>query len=116
MTESAVGLRPRRGIRSLASAQPRERWVRRQVTLAWGLLFLNVLTFAPNQSVLPIPSSVGKMITQGSLPLAIIVALTVNRRVIVRPNVFLCLVSLLAVEAIITSIQAQYLVGTGYRT
>ena len=64
-------------------------------TLAWGLLFVNVLTFAPHQSVIPIPNTVGKLITQGSLPLAIVVALTVNRRVIVRPNVFLCLLSLL---------------------
>ena len=58
-------------------------------------------------------STVGKLITQGSLPLAIVVALTVNRRVIVRPNVFLCLLSLLVVEAIVTSLQAQYVRGHG---
>ena len=32
---------------------------------------------------------------KGALPLALLVALTVNRRIVVRPNVFLCLVSLL---------------------
>ena len=62
-----------------------------------------------------IPSAVGKAVTQAALPLALIVALTVNRRVIVRPNVFLCLVSLLVIEALITSLQPQHL-GTVYRT
>ena len=47
--------------------------------------------------------------------MALIVALTVNRRIIVRPNVFLCLVSLLVIEAVITSLQPQHL-GTVYRT
>jgi hypothetical protein len=116
MTEPAVALRSRRITKSLAPAEWSDRRVRRRVGLAWGLLFLNVLTFAPHQSVLPIPSSVGKVITQGALPLAIITALTVNRRVIVRPNVFLCLVGLLVIEAIITSLRAEYLRSTGYRT
>ncbi|HEX9547790.1 MAG TPA: hypothetical protein VF942_10655, partial [Acidimicrobiales bacterium] len=62
-----------------------------------------------------VPSALGKGLTQGALPAALIVALTVNRRVIVRPNVFLCLVSLLVIEAIITSLQPQH-VGTVYRT
>jgi hypothetical protein len=116
MIQPAIALRPGARIRSLAPAPPSERRIQRRVTLVWSLLFLNVLTFAPHQSVLPIPSSLGQLITQGSLPLAIIVALTLNRRVIVRPNVFLCLVSLLAVEAIMTFVQAQYLRSTGYRT
>jgi hypothetical protein len=116
MTQAAIAPRPRVGVRSLAPAEPSDRRIQRRVTLVWSLLFLDVLTFAPHQSVLPIPSSVGKLITQGSLPLAIIVALSVNRRVLVRPNVFLCLVSLLAAEAIVTCVQAQYLRSTGYRT
>jgi hypothetical protein len=131
MRDSAVALRPR-SVRLPPAAEPtgaaalepattspalaRDRWVQRQVWLAWGLLFLNVLTWAPHQSILPIPNTVGKLITQGSLPLAIVVALTVNRKVVFRPNVFLFLVSLLAVEALMTALQAQYLVSTWYRT
>ena len=42
--------------------------------------------------------------------------LTVNRKLIIRPNVFLCLVSLLVIEAILTCLEAQYLKGTAYRT
>jgi hypothetical protein len=128
MRDSTVAQHPRRGVRSsapadslaatelLVPAQSRERSVQRRVGLAWGLLFLNVLTFDPHQSVFPIPNTLGKLITQGSLPLAIVMALTVNRKVIVRPNLFLCLVGLLIFDAIVTSLQAQHVVGTAYRT
>src|SRR5262249_18061209 len=44
----------------------------------------------------------------------LLLALTVNRRVIIRPNVFLCIVSMLVLEAIVTTLQPQYL-GTVYR-
>jgi hypothetical protein len=47
--------------------------------------------------------------------MALLLALTVNRRVIVRPNVFLCLVSLLVVGAILTVLMPQH-IGTVYRT
>jgi hypothetical protein len=91
------------------------RRVRRRLSLAWGLLVLNALTFYPSLSVLPIPGAVGKIVTQGALPLALLVLLTVNRRIAVRPNVFLCLYGLLVLEALVTSIRPQYF-GTVYRT
>ena len=77
---------------------------------------LNVLTFDPNVSILHIPATFGKIITQGSLSAALLVILTVNRRLIIRPNIFLCLPSLLVIEAILTCLEAQYLKGTAYRT
>ena len=92
----------------------RDRSVRRRVSAAWGLLLLNTMTFVPGISALPIPSKVGKGLAQGVLPLAILVLLTVNPKVKVRPNVFLCLVSLLAVDTVITSIQPH--LGTVFRT
>jgi hypothetical protein len=49
------------------------------------------------------------------LPLAIFVVLTVNPKIKVRPNVFLCLVSLLVLDTVITVLQPQHL-GTAYRT
>lgn len=112
MNASVAALRVRRGAEVLASAQERERWVRRRVGIAWGMLVLNSLTYYG--SVLHIPSTVGKLITQGALLVALTVALTVNRRVVVRPNVFLCLVSLLLVDAVITCLQPQHF-GTFYR-
>jgi hypothetical protein len=61
---------------------------------------------------------VGKAITQGALPVAIVVLLTVNRRVVVRPSLFLCLVSLLVIGALpatIATLQPHH-IGTLYRT
>jgi hypothetical protein len=86
--------------------------VRRRVGIAWGLLTLNALTYYG--SVLHIPSAAGKLLTQGALPVALLLALSVNRRVVVRPNVFLSLATLLVIEAIITTLQPQHL-GTVYR-
>ena len=83
--------------------------------LTWALLVFNALTFYPGVSALHIPNIVGKVITQGSLPLALLVAVSVNRRLIFRPNVYLSLLSLLLFAAIITSFQPQHL-GTVYRT
>jgi hypothetical protein len=114
MTSYATVLRASRGRPPvLAPAEERERWLRRRVGTVWGLLILNTIGFSG--AAVHIPSMVGKAITQGALSLALIVALAANRRVIVRPNVFLCLVSLLALEAILTATQAHF-AGTIYRT
>jgi hypothetical protein len=110
---SVVAFHTRRKAPPLGPTEARERSIRRRVALVWALLVLNVLTYTG--SLLPIPSAVGKAITQGALPAALLVALTVNRRICVRPNVFLCLVGLLVIEAIVTALQPQYL-GTVYRT
>jgi hypothetical protein len=112
MTSSAIAFHVRRKVVPPGTAQARERSVRRRVALAWGLLVLNALTYYG--SIVPIPSAVGKLIQQGALPLALLLALTVNRRIVVRPNVFLCLVSLLVIEALFTTLQPQH-VGTVYR-
>jgi hypothetical protein len=113
MNSSVLELHRRRAIPSSASVQADERSVRRRVGVAWGLLVLNALTYYG--SVLHIPPAIGKAITQAALPLALAVALTVNRRFVIRPNIFLCLLTLLALEAVFTSLQPQH-VGTVYRT
>ena len=115
MSTSVAAFRPRRSIARPEPAEAYERRVRRRVGIAWGLLVFNVLTFAPGISVIPIPSMAGKAATQGSLILALLVALSANRRAAIRPNVFLFLVSLLAVEVLMTSTQLEGF-GTVYRT
>jgi hypothetical protein len=90
--------------------------VEARVGLAWALLFFNILSYDRTGALIPLPNSVGKVITQGVLPLAIFVVLSVNRKAAIRPNVFLCLVSLLAIEAVFTAIGAQYPRGTMFRT
>lgn len=114
MSSSVAVSRPRRDVPSLARPDVRERWVQRRVALTWYLLVLNCLTYSSG-GILHLPSAVGKSITQGALYAALFVALTVNRRIILRPNVFLCLVSPLVLGALITSLQPEY-VGTVYRT
>jgi hypothetical protein len=115
MSSAVAAFRLRRALPPTDAAQDRDRWARRRVGITWGLLFANALTFYPGIAFVHIPSVVGKGITQGALVAAVLVALVVNRRHILRPNVFLCLVSLLVIEALITSLQPQY-IGTVYRT
>ena len=97
-----VGIRPRatRALRRLPAAEASERRLKRRVGLIWGLLVLNVLSFSTGVSVIPIPGSVGKVITQGALTLAVLLALMQNPRGKFRPNVFLLLVTLLALETV----------------
>jgi hypothetical protein len=115
MSSSVTALRSYRGAVPLDPAEARDRSVRRRVNVVWGLLYLDTLTFVHGTSLLPIPNIVGKGLTQGALPLAIVVALTVNPKVKLRPNVFLCIVCLLVLDTVITSMQPQHL-GTLYRT
>jgi hypothetical protein len=104
----------------LDASQANERWIRRRVTLAWSLLVVNVLTYYPatwsgDPLAIHIPSFVGKAVTQGSLPLAMLVALTVNRRMLIRPNVYLCIVTLLLLSAFMVMLEPGH-IGTIYRT
>jgi O-Antigen ligase len=112
LTTSVAALRPGRGV-PLPEAEARERSVRRRVGLVWGLLVLNVVGYTG--ALVHVPGALGKGITQGALPVAILVALTINRRIVIRPNLFLCLVLLLGTEAIVTALQPQAF-GTVYRT
>lgn len=94
--------------------------VRRRLGLAWILLVLNVLTYYPRtwdggHLAVPMPGTVGKLITQGALPLALLLVLSVNRRLVIRPNGALCVMSLLVVGALLAMSQPQHL-GTVYRT
>jgi hypothetical protein len=114
MSLSVATFRPGQGTPpALSPAQAHERWLKRRVGIVWGLLVLDALTYYG--SSLGIPNIAGKAITQGSLPLALLIALTVNRRLLIRPSVFLSIVSLLVLEALITTLQPQHL-GTIYRT
>jgi O-Antigen ligase len=119
---SAPAIAPRRVPRSAqrSPAAAGERSARRLVRATWFLLVLNVMTFYPRTwsgepLVLPIPSAVGKLVTQGALPVALFLALAVNRRRVIRPSMYLGLYSLLVVEVAITALQARHF-GTTYRT
>ncbi|TCO52085.1 hypothetical protein EV646_1011082 [Kribbella antiqua] len=94
-----------------------ERRRRRRVQLVWGCLLLNVLTFFPEAPhIIPIPGPIGKLIAQGSLLVAAVLVLTVNRPTRIRPSVFIFLATLLATEALASSLRAEFLFGALYRS
>ena len=81
----------------------------------WGALFFNVLAFAEVPTLVPIPNTLGRLLTQGALILAIALALLANPRGVVRPSPFLVLLSVLAVVALMVSIHSEFPVGSTYR-
>jgi hypothetical protein len=85
------------------------------LVVAWGALFLNVLPPSANETVVPFSHTAGQMVAQGSLGLALLFALLVNPRLVVRPNLFLLLLSVMAVMALVVSIHSPYLLGSTYR-
>ncbi|WP_350277228.1 hypothetical protein [Kribbella sp. HUAS MG21] len=113
VTTIRTRLGPKPGFRPVTP----ERRRRRRVQLAWALLVMNVLTFFPDSvQLIPLPGMVGKLIAQGSLPLAALVALSVNRPARVRPSVFIFLSSLLVTEAAIASLRSEFLFSALYRS
>jgi hypothetical protein len=89
---------------------------RRRVQLTWTLLVLNVMTYFPGAPhILPIPGSVGKLIAQGALVGALTMVLTVNRPVRIRPSVYVALLLTLAVEGLLASVRAEFLLGAMFR-
>jgi O-antigen ligase len=92
-----------------------ERSVRRRIGVIWALLFFNVLTYSAGLPMLiTIPSTVGKAMTQGALWVALMLALTLNRRVMIRPNAFLLIFTLLAAFSLLSSVRTGHL-GSTYR-
>jgi len=131
MQPSVVAYRPHRGVRLLrpvadrarAARELSEQAIRRRVYWAWGLLFIDVVPFYKGTwnmlpLIVPIPSVVGRLVTQGALPVAFALALWVNPRRLIRPNVFLSLLTLLVVAAVWSGVdpEAGRLLSTGYRT
>ena len=66
MRSSVTALRRHPGAVPLDPAEARDRSLRRRVNAAWGLLYLNTMTFVPAISILHMPSKVGKGRRAGS--------------------------------------------------
>ncbi|MBI4940650.1 MAG: O-antigen ligase domain-containing protein [Actinobacteria bacterium] len=87
----------------------------RTPTLVWAAIFLNVLAFSGMPTLVPIPGSLGQLVTQGSLVVALVLVLLVNPGMVVRPNLVLVLLSMLAVVALVVSLHNEYLLGSTFR-
>jgi hypothetical protein len=93
---------------------PRRRAVPNLLLAVWGALMLNAHSYN-GAGLVPVPQAVGKLITQGSLGLALVLVLVLNRRGLVRPNAVLLLLTVLAVLALMVSIHNEFVVGSTYR-
>lgn len=80
-------------------------WVRRRITVIWALLFFNGLSWIGVATIVPIPQRIGQALTMGALGVALLLAVSLNRRLLIRPNLVLGLFSLLAVVAFISSVR-----------
>jgi hypothetical protein len=85
------------------------------VLAAWLALFVNVLAPGGNPTVIPIPRPLFQAVAQGSLVLALAFALLANRRLVVRPNLFMTLLTALALSSLAISLHNQFVVGSVYR-
>lgn len=103
------------GILRIDALAARERTIRRRVKAAYALLFFNTLTYL-GAAIIPLPSKIGKGLPNGALVVALLLALSVNPKIRLRPNVFLCLVGLLVVDTILSATQVINHFGTDYRT
>jgi O-antigen ligase len=80
----------------------------------WIALYVNVMPFR-GLSILPIPQPLGQAVAQGMLLVALLLALLANPGLVVRPNVFLTLLTAMAVLAVTVSLHNEFLVGSSYR-
>ena len=86
----------------------------RLLVLSWGALFFNVLTPGSGM-ILPIPHAASQALAQGSLVVALVLALLVNPRLVIRPNTFLVLVSVMAAVALVVGMYSPFPVSSTYR-
>jgi O-antigen ligase len=86
----------------------------RRISIIWSLLFFNALTPSTG-SILPLPHRIAQLMTQGALGAAVVLALTVNPRLRMRPNWCLGLYTVLAISSLMMSVRLIGL-GTEYRS
>jgi hypothetical protein len=83
--------------------------------LAWAALFVNVLAFSGQPTLVRIPTTLGQLVTQGALIMALLLVLLANPRGVIRPNLFLALLTMLAVVALMVSIHNEFVLGSTFR-
>jgi hypothetical protein len=81
---------------------------------AWAALLINGLAFL-GPSIVPVPGVLGRVVAQGALPMAILLALLANRHGLMMPNLFLLILTSMAVVALMVSIHNEFVIGSTYR-
>jgi hypothetical protein len=85
------------------------------VGAVWALLIVNTIGSSAGNTVIPIPHRAAQLVTMGSLGVAFLLALLLNPRVRIRPDAFLFLVTLLAVESAFSSVFLPTSLGSLFR-
>jgi hypothetical protein len=90
-------------------AGPNERSMRRRVGWVWGLLVFNVMTYTSGTTnLIPLPHQFGKALPELALGAALILILTTNKRLLVRPNIYLILLTVMCLFAAIMSFRGYF--------
>ncbi len=87
--------------------------VARRVGIIWGLLVLNGLGSQPG---ILLPRAAMQAITMGCLFVALMLALTLNRRLLIRPNLVLTMCTILGATAFMTSVRGISGAGAVFRS
>jgi len=97
-------------------AGPNERSMRRRIGWVWGLLFFNVMTYTTGSTnLIPLPHQVGKALPEMALGVALLLVLTANKRLLVRPNVLLILFTAMCLLAALMSFRGYFGPGSMIR-
>lgn len=102
-------------VRDRTATSGRSRPVPALVTGAWAALFVNVLGWAQGVTLIPLPHLVGQLIAQAALGIAVVLAMLANRRLLVRPQLYLVLLLVMAIVSVMVSIHGEYFRGSTYR-
>ena len=90
-------------------AGPNDRSMRRRIGWVWGLLFFTVMTYTLEPSnLIPLPHQVGKALTELALGVALLFIVTANKKLLVRPNIFLILLTTMCLFAAIMSFRGYF--------
>ncbi|PXY32087.1 O-antigen ligase family protein [Prauserella muralis] len=92
-----------------------QRGTSRLVGLVWALLVVNTLGSLGVETIVPIPRQLLQLITMGSLCVAFVLALALNRRLRFRPSVFLLLLTALLVVSVVSSLFLESGLGALFR-
>ncbi len=87
----------------------------RRISLIWLLLMLNVMPWI-GYSILPLPQRASQLLTAGALCLALVLAVTLNRGLRVRPNLVLALFTVLAFAAVMAGLRGDAGIGAVLRS
>jgi hypothetical protein len=75
----------------------------------WGLLFFNVMTYTDGPTnLIPLPHQIGKALPESAVGLALLLILSANKKLLVRPNVYLLLATAMCLCAAIMSFRGYW--------